>query len=48
MDCTLNARTIIEAASPSLSYLLSLAEIRQLARLFGNRTKPAPLLALRA
>jgi glycosyltransferase involved in cell wall biosynthesis len=31
-----------------VSYLLSLAEIRQLARLFGNRTKPAPLLALRA
>ncbi len=31
-----------------VSYLLSLAEIRQLARMFGNRTKPAPLLALRA
>jgi glycosyltransferase involved in cell wall biosynthesis len=30
------------------SYLLSLAEIRQLARLFGNRSKPAALLALRA
>jgi len=31
-----------------VSYLLSLAEIRQLARLFGNRVKPAPLLALSA
>jgi len=31
-----------------VSYLLSLAEIRQLARMFDNRTKPAPLLALRA
>ena len=31
-----------------VSYLLSLAEMRQLARMFGNRTKPAPLLALSA
>jgi glycosyltransferase involved in cell wall biosynthesis len=31
-----------------VSYLLSLAEIRQLARLFGNRTKPVPRLALSA
>jgi hypothetical protein len=31
-----------------VSYLLSLAEIRQLARLFDNRVKPAPLLALSA
>jgi glycosyltransferase involved in cell wall biosynthesis len=29
-------------------YLLGLAEIRQLARMTGNRSKPAPLLALRA
>ena len=31
-----------------VSYLLSLAEIRQFVRTFGNRTKHAPLLALRA
>jgi glycosyltransferase involved in cell wall biosynthesis len=31
-----------------VSYLLGLAEIRQLARMTGNRSKPAPLLALRA
>jgi glycosyltransferase involved in cell wall biosynthesis len=31
-----------------VSYLLSLAEIRQLARVVGNRTRPAPLRALRA
>jgi glycosyltransferase involved in cell wall biosynthesis len=31
-----------------VSYLLSLAEIRQVARMFGNRTKPAPVLALSA
>jgi glycosyltransferase involved in cell wall biosynthesis len=31
-----------------VSYLLSLAEVRQLARLFDNRLKPAPLLALSA
>jgi hypothetical protein len=31
-----------------VSYLLSLAEIRQLARTSGDRTKPAPLLALHA
>jgi len=31
-----------------VSYLLSLAEIRQLARIAGNRPKPAPLLALSA
>jgi hypothetical protein len=31
-----------------VSYLLGLAEIRQLARMGGNRTKPAPLRALRA
>jgi glycosyltransferase involved in cell wall biosynthesis len=31
-----------------VSYLLSLTEIRRLARMVGNRTKPAPLLALRA
>jgi glycosyltransferase involved in cell wall biosynthesis len=31
-----------------ISYLLSLAEIRQFARMVSNRTKPAPLLALRA
>jgi glycosyltransferase involved in cell wall biosynthesis len=31
-----------------VSYLLGLAEIRQLARIVGNRTKPAPLLALSA
>jgi glycosyltransferase involved in cell wall biosynthesis len=31
-----------------VSYLLSLAEIRRLARMVGNRAKPAPLLALRA
>jgi glycosyltransferase involved in cell wall biosynthesis len=29
-----------------VSYLLGLAEIRQLARMVGNRTKPAPLRAL--
>jgi glycosyltransferase involved in cell wall biosynthesis len=32
----------------AVSYLLGLAEIRQLARMGGNRTKPAPLRALRA
>jgi glycosyltransferase involved in cell wall biosynthesis len=32
----------------AVSYLLSLAEIRQAARTMANRTKPAPLLALRA
>ncbi len=31
-----------------VSYLLSLAEMRQLARLYDNRLKPAPLLALSA
>jgi hypothetical protein len=31
-----------------VSYLLSLAEVRQLARVVGNRTRPAPLRALRA
>ncbi len=31
-----------------VSYLLSLAEIRDLARMGGSRTKPAPLRALRA
>ena len=31
-----------------VSYLLSLAEIRQLARMSADRTKPVPLLALRA
>jgi glycosyltransferase involved in cell wall biosynthesis len=31
-----------------VSYLLALAEIRQLARMVGNLAKPAPLLALRA
>jgi glycosyltransferase involved in cell wall biosynthesis len=31
-----------------VSYLLSLAEIRQFARTLSNRAKPAPLLALRA
>jgi hypothetical protein len=31
-----------------VSYLLGLAEIRQLARVGGNRVKPAPLRALRA
>jgi glycosyltransferase involved in cell wall biosynthesis len=31
-----------------VSYLLGLAEIRELARMTGNRSKPAPLLALRA
>jgi glycosyltransferase involved in cell wall biosynthesis len=31
-----------------VSYLLSLTEIRQLARIGGNRSKPAPLRALRA
>jgi hypothetical protein len=31
-----------------VSYLLGLTEIRQLARIGGNRTKPAPLRALRA
>jgi glycosyltransferase involved in cell wall biosynthesis len=31
-----------------VSYLLSLAEIRQLARTSGDRAKPAPVLALRA
>lgn len=31
-----------------VSYLLSLTEIRRLARMVGNRTKLAPLLALRA
>ena len=31
-----------------VSYLLSLAEIRQLARVVGNRNRPAPLRALRA
>lgn len=31
-----------------VSYLLSLAEIRQLARMGGNRTKPTPLRILRA
>jgi glycosyltransferase involved in cell wall biosynthesis len=32
----------------AVSYLLGLAEIRELARLGGNRTKPAPLRVLRA
>jgi len=32
----------------AVSYLLSLAEIRQAVRTVANRTKPAPLLALRA
>jgi len=31
-----------------VSYLLSLAEMRRLARMVGNHRKPAPLLALRA
>ena len=31
-----------------VSYLLGLAEIRQLARMSGDRTKLAPLRALRA
>ena len=31
-----------------VSYLLSVAEIRQLARLAGNRSKPAPLRTLSA
>ncbi|MGO9932067.1 MAG: glycosyltransferase family 4 protein [Steroidobacteraceae bacterium] len=31
-----------------VSYLLSLAEIRQFSRMLSNRAKPAPLLALRA
>ena len=31
-----------------VSYLLSLAELRALARLDGNRTKPTPVRVLRA